>query len=62
MMYVWEHVELPAEKKAFGSKWVYKVKTGADGSLERYKAGLVAERFMQKYRNDYDETFCSVVR
>ena len=59
---VWELVELPAERKAVGSKWVYKVNTGADGSVERYKARLVAQGFSQKYGTDYDETFCPVVR
>ena len=59
---VWELMELPAERKAVGSKWVYKVKTGADGSVERYKARLVAQGFTQKYGTDYDETFCPVVR
>ena len=59
---VWELVDLPARKKAIGSKWVYKVKTGADGSTERYKARLVAQGFTQQYGTDYDETFCPVVR
>ena len=59
---VWELVELLPGKKAVGSKWVYKVKTGADGSLKRYKARLVAQGFTQKYGSDYDETFCPVVR
>ena len=59
---VWDLVELPKGRKAIGSKWVYKVKTRADGSIERYKARLVAQDFWQKYGDDYDETFCPVVR
>ena len=59
---VWELVDLPAEKKAVGSKWVYKVKTRADGSIERHKTRLVAQGFTQIYGADYDETFCPVVR
>ena len=59
---VWDLVELPKDRKAIGSKWVYKVKTGADGSIKRYKARLVAQGFSQKYGDDYDEAFCPVVR
>jgi hypothetical protein len=40
-------------------KWVYKVKTRSDSSLERYKACLVAHGFQQEQGRDYDETFCS---
>jgi len=42
---VWELVELPEDRKAVGSKWVYKIRTDADGSVERYKARLVAQGF-----------------
>ena len=59
---VWELVELPEGRKGVGSKWVYKLKTCADGSIEHYKARLVAQGFSQKFRTDYDETFCPVVR
>ena len=56
---VWDLVKLPKGRKAIGSKWVYKVKTGADGLIERYKARLVAQGFSQKYGDDYDETLCT---
>ena len=59
---VWDLVELPPGRKIVGSKWVFKKKIGADGTVERYKARLVAQGYTQKYGTDYDETFCPVVR
>ena len=37
---VWDLVPLPV-----GSKWVYKVKTGSDGLIQRYKSRLVAQGY-----------------
>ena len=45
---VWELVELPEGRKPVGSKWVFKLKMNADGSVERCKARLVAQGYSQK--------------
>jgi len=41
----WDLVHLPKGIKAIGCKWVFKEKFGADGSLEKYKATLVAKGY-----------------
>ena len=59
---VWDLVKLPKGRKPGGNKWVFKRKTGADGTIERYKACLVAQGFSQRHGLDYDETFSPVIR
>lgn len=53
---------LPEGKKAIGSKWVYKLKYNADGTIERYKARIVCLDNNQIEIEDFDETFALVVK
>ena len=53
---------LPPKKSMVGCKWIYKIKTCSNGSIERYKARLVAKCFTQEYEINYEETFAPITR
>lgn len=59
---VWEIVPRPKGKSIVSSKWIFKIKHAADGSIEKYKARFVARGFSQKEGIDYEETFAPVAR
>jgi hypothetical protein len=58
----WHLVPPQKGMNIIGCKWVYKVKRKVDGSLDRYKARLIAKGFKQQYGIDYEDTFSPIVK
>lgn len=58
----WTLVPAHVGRNVIDSRWVFKLKTKVDGSLERFKARLVAKCFKQQQGIDYDDTFSLVVK
>jgi hypothetical protein len=57
----WDLVDLPPDKSVVCCKWVFKIKTRSDESIDQYKARLVAKGFTQEYGIDYKETFAQLL-
>jgi hypothetical protein len=60
--HIWDVVPCPSNVKAIGCKWVYSIKLRFDGTLDRYKAQLVALGNRQEYGVDCEETFALVAK
>jgi Reverse transcriptase (RNA-dependent DNA polymerase) len=58
----WVLVSPDTAANVVGSKWVFRTKYRADGSIERYKARLVTQGFIQEFGIDYTETFSPVIK
>jgi len=58
----WTLVPFHGQENIIDSKWIYKTKCKADGTIERRKARLVARGFQQTAGLDYDKTFSPVVK
>ncbi|XP_071680363.1 uncharacterized protein [Lolium perenne] len=56
----WNLVPPPSRGNIIDCKWVYKIKRRSDGTIDRYKAWLVAKGFKQRYGIDYEDTFSPV--
>jgi len=55
-------VNKPIGRNIVGSKWVFKTKKSADGTLERFRARAVAQGFSQAPGFDFEDTFSAVIR
>jgi hypothetical protein len=58
----WTLVLVPIGRIPISCKWVFKIKQGTNGDVERYKARLVARGFTQTYGVDYNKTFTPVAK
>jgi hypothetical protein len=58
----WTIEPLPAGKHPISCRWLYKIKFRPDGSIDRYKARLVARGFTQQAGIDFIDTFSPVAK
>lgn len=56
---IWDEVFYTA---AYPINWVYDLQKHVDGTIDRYKTGLVAKGFKQKYIIYYEDIFSHVVK
>ncbi|CAM8895858.1 unnamed protein product [Rhodiola kirilowii] len=58
----WSLAALPPHAHAIDCKWIFRVKYNSDGTIERYKARVVAKGYTQVEGIDYHDTFTPVAK
>ncbi|KIN99148.1 hypothetical protein M404DRAFT_30611 [Pisolithus tinctorius Marx 270] len=59
---LYEEVPHPPDRKIIDLKWVYKIKQGPTGDVDKYKAQLITKGLTQVHGIDYMETFAPVAK
>ncbi|RVW95350.1 Copia protein [Vitis vinifera] len=58
----WELIELLEGKSPVKSKWIFTIKYKANGSVDRYKARLIAKGFTQSHEIEHQETLAPMAK
>nr|GEV23027.1 zinc finger, CCHC-type [Tanacetum cinerariifolium] len=58
----WVLSDLPPGCKLLGCKWIFKRKMKVDGTIDKFKARLVIQRFRKKEGIDYFDTYAPITR
>jgi hypothetical protein len=58
----WELIDQSYGCKHVGCKWMFKKKLRPDGTIDKYKARLVAKDYTQKEGDDFFDTYSPVIR
>lgn len=58
----WSLVPKSPHMNVIGSKWVFKIKNKADGTIDRYKARLMAKGFIHTPGIDLFDTYSPVIK
>ena len=58
----WELIPLPSRKSVVGCRWIFTIKVGPYGTINRLKARLMAKGYTQTFGLDYGDTFSSVAK